>query len=456
MEKRMDFSRRTFHPKEFQPKPLPSPYSITGFSNHPPEQLKGAYPKIPAGCTLFQISILAPSGQVIPETWVTFLIPPQNISEEFTFLANSVRVREGYVVDRWGPDLQMLLVSGTTGGFYTDSGLTAIERSQTVAYQNLQALFELYRHNGIFGLENNSGVPSQAGRVFLSFGKSSWIGRFDRFSIKEDKPYLLNYDFGFVVYAEYKPLVDLPQGFSSFDDSKLQKRDLKEFKRDEWDVPDARISTPPIQNGAGGISSSAKADAGITSEVKGGTGVVGGAGGGAGISGGVGRGSGISSKSTSVVDTKKTTAPESAAPASAKLSEGSPYTAEGGRVDYSDNGGKYKTTPGRKVDMHFTPKTADGLDKLSGNVGQKMEIYSGSEKTAVHSGKTTQHYKDSAVDIVRVGNKTPAQMSVAERQDFLNKCKDSGAGFAQYEPGRSSGHFHVDWGPRRGKFNKVA
>jgi len=143
------------------------------------------------------------------------LIPPLLMlvnPEEFTLTSKKVInesfTKGGWVIEHWGEELDTLSMNGKTGGFYTGNfffqkltGLTRINAHNSAAYQNLMALYMIYKNNGYnYEKQFDHRRINSVGSVRLYYDWTVYIGSFRSFRILEDaeKPFQFMYSFEFV------------------------------------------------------------------------------------------------------------------------------------------------------------------------------------------------------------------------------------------------------------------
>lgn len=134
----------------------------------------------------------------------------KSISERFT--------RGGWVIDKWGDNLDRMSASGSTGAFYVPStGITNRYRTDSAAYQGLYSLLIYYKMNGrvfIDSFDKLSRTMSVAtseqgqmnlqriksvGEIQIEYGPVIYIGSFSQFTINDraEEPYRMFYSFEF-------------------------------------------------------------------------------------------------------------------------------------------------------------------------------------------------------------------------------------------------------------------
>lgn len=178
---------------------------------------------------------------------LTLMINPQTMAFSLSKKVNTMFARDGYIVEEWGENQDVITCSGTIGGYYIKdatnySGLNRYDRKNTLSFQNLMSLFFIYRNNGavfqstlkevITKLDDSEDIPKKPhekliksnglaliknrvpnmiknannrilkmGDLYLSYDNTIYLGSFDSFSITEnaEKPFNLDYEFQFSV-----------------------------------------------------------------------------------------------------------------------------------------------------------------------------------------------------------------------------------------------------------------
>jgi len=171
---------------------------------------------------------------------LTLLINPNNMSISFTKKVAPAFARDGYIVEEWGEELDVIQCSGKIGGYFIKKGssipgpestigLNRYSRSKSLSFKNIFKLLYMFRNNGcIFqnsekGEEDNRLIQSRGypridkripkilenvknridrvGDVYLQYDLTTYLGSFDSFSMTEDanSPYTLSYSFQFTV-----------------------------------------------------------------------------------------------------------------------------------------------------------------------------------------------------------------------------------------------------------------
>ena len=196
------------------------------------------YKDLPRLAMSFWIEYSGNNIKDVPQ--LTLLINPQNMSLTFAKKINSSFARDGYIVEEWGEEQDVIQCSGKIGGYYVIrgsdfngpskiSGLNRYNRSKSLSFKNLYKLLYIFRNNGAIyqnetmprestKLIQQSGYPyinhripkvieneknriDRLGDVKMYYDQTIYVGAFDTFSINEDanSPYTLEYNFQFTV-----------------------------------------------------------------------------------------------------------------------------------------------------------------------------------------------------------------------------------------------------------------
>jgi len=136
--------------------------------------------------------------------------------------------RKGPIIEFWGDDQDKISGSGQVAAFYTldalpqlgrgGPGLARSARNMSLAWQNFQSLYLLYRNNGGLHLpdvnqRDRDVLLTVVGSVYIYYDGILYIGSFDSFNVREadQKPFTVEYDFEFTVRAAF--LLDRPSDF---------------------------------------------------------------------------------------------------------------------------------------------------------------------------------------------------------------------------------------------------
>lgn len=137
--------------------------------------------------------------------------------------------RNGPMIEFWGDDQDKISGSGQVAAFYAldaapglgqgGPGLTRHARNFSLAWQNFQSLYLLYKNNGgmyvqDIGQNSRDVLLSTVGSVYIFYDNILYIGAFDSFNMSEAdmKPFTLEYSFEFTVRAAY--LLETPSMFN--------------------------------------------------------------------------------------------------------------------------------------------------------------------------------------------------------------------------------------------------
>lgn len=134
---------------------------------------------------------------------LTLLINPENLDVRFTSKVTPTRVRwttrndSPYILQHHHDELDTMTMTGKSAMFYTNRGITAQDRTRSLAWENIQKLLAIYRNNGLNynRKPGREGIITTVGRVLIVYDGFIFQGSFQTFSIteSEEKPY--NYDF---------------------------------------------------------------------------------------------------------------------------------------------------------------------------------------------------------------------------------------------------------------------
>jgi len=127
--------------------------------------------------------------------------------------------RSGPIIEFWGDSQDKIEGSGKVAGFYsmsvldaTGPGLTRTARQFSTSYQNLLALWLIYKNNGgvwfpdpLVPAGSKAKNLSVVGSVYLYYDNFLYVGSFDSFSLTESEtaPFSLEYSFSFTVRATF-------------------------------------------------------------------------------------------------------------------------------------------------------------------------------------------------------------------------------------------------------------
>lgn len=154
------------------------------------------------------------------------LVNPNSFSLKSQKIVNDGNVgRNGPIIEFWGDDQDKISGSGQVAAFYAldavpglgrgGPGLSRHARNMSLAWQNFQSLYLLYRNNGGMYLPDMNQKDrdlflAAVGSVYIYYDGTLYIGCFDSFNVREAdmKPFTVEYDFEFTVRASF--LLDSP------------------------------------------------------------------------------------------------------------------------------------------------------------------------------------------------------------------------------------------------------
>jgi lysozyme len=144
-------------------------------------------------------------------------------------VADGSWTRHGPIIEYWGDDQDKISGSGQVAAFYAldaapglgrgGPGLSRHARNYSLAWQNFQSLYLLYKNNGGMyvqdvGAHEKDVLLSTVGSVYIFYDNILYIGAFDSFSMAEadTKPFTLEYNFEFTARAAF--LLEFPSTFN--------------------------------------------------------------------------------------------------------------------------------------------------------------------------------------------------------------------------------------------------
>ena len=142
-----------------------------------------------------------------PPPSLTLLINPTNLEIKYAPKMIEQRVRwagtsPGYIFHVHHDELDVLTASGKSAMFMSNGGLTRTDRTDTLAYENIETLVAFYRNNGSnFNPKSNStlnpAMINSVGRVTITYNGFLYKGHFISFSCTENDSSPFNVDFNF-------------------------------------------------------------------------------------------------------------------------------------------------------------------------------------------------------------------------------------------------------------------
>jgi hypothetical protein len=175
-----------------------------------------------------------------------FLVNPNKFSVKSQKIASDGNwTRNGPIIEFWGDDQDKISGSGQVAAFYAidakapnvlggGPGITRTARNASMAYQNFQSLWLIYKNNGGVYLPSDLSQQdrditlSTVGSVYIYYDNILYLGSFDSFNVTEEatKPFTLTYDFEFTVRAAF--LLEHPADFNYNTQTPDLKRGLTE------------------------------------------------------------------------------------------------------------------------------------------------------------------------------------------------------------------------------------
>ena len=152
---------------------------------------------------VFEIDIVIPPAPLI------LLINPASLEIKYAPKITEQRIRwtglngnVPYVFHAHHDELDTLTASGKSAMFMTDKGITRVDRTDSLAYENIQKLVDVYRNNGMnLNKKTNSVIApcaiNSVGRVVISYDGFMYKGHFINFSFTENDMSPFNVDFSF-------------------------------------------------------------------------------------------------------------------------------------------------------------------------------------------------------------------------------------------------------------------
>lgn len=182
-------------------KPFTTSYARIPSAFSGPQDQRGAYP------ILFQV--MSPDGQtpLLPD-YLYMHVNPAAIGFSYSKIINRIQTLGGFVEQHFGEQLIEISVSHTTGAFvHVGSGVTALNRKETIAYRKMQHLIDIFKSNG--SVYDDKGRVQFKGGIRMVYSGGIYDGYFTNLSIEEtgDKPFNLELSWGFKIVKESHQLV---------------------------------------------------------------------------------------------------------------------------------------------------------------------------------------------------------------------------------------------------------
>lgn len=156
---------------------------------------------------LFQVMSPDLTTPLLPD-YLYLHVNPASLDVSYSKIVNRIQTLGGFVEQHFGEQLSEISASGSTGAFVSvEDGVTAYNRKDTVAYQKMQHLIDIFKSNG--SVYDDRGQVRFRGRIRLVFGGGIYDGYFTTFNIGEsgDSPFKLDLSWNFKVEQEAYNLV---------------------------------------------------------------------------------------------------------------------------------------------------------------------------------------------------------------------------------------------------------
>lgn len=147
---------------------------------------------------------------------LVMLVNPSDFEVSARKVVNESYAKGGYIVEHWGEELDSIRVSGRTGGFYVGNfffeektGLTRINAINSAAYQNIMALYLIYKNNGYnYEKQFDRRRINSVGHIRMYYDWTTYYGSFRNFRLTEEaeKPFQFTYSFEFVPRATLRSM----------------------------------------------------------------------------------------------------------------------------------------------------------------------------------------------------------------------------------------------------------
>ncbi len=142
-----------------------------------------------------------------PPASLVLLINPSNLEIKFQPRVAEQRIRwtgltSAYVFQVHRDELDILTATGKSAMFMSDKGITRKDRTDTLAYENIETLVAIYRNNGMNlnkkpGSTINPCAIDSVGRVVITYNNFMYRGHFTSFTFTENDGNPFNVDFSF-------------------------------------------------------------------------------------------------------------------------------------------------------------------------------------------------------------------------------------------------------------------
>lgn len=154
--------------------------------------------------------------QVVSPDKQTLLLPvflymhvnPSSLNFSYSKNIERFETLGGFVEQHFGEELTSVSASNSTGAFVNvDEGVTISGRKDTVAWQKMQHLIQIFKSNG--SVYDSHGHVRFRGRIRLVFGGGIYDGFFESLEISEsaESPFSLELSWSFKVEEETQNLI---------------------------------------------------------------------------------------------------------------------------------------------------------------------------------------------------------------------------------------------------------
>jgi hypothetical protein len=147
-------------------------------------------------------------GEEVPERIsFTLLINPETWNHGKTQTTQMAYTRNGWSTQLWGPNQDTISSTGKTAAFMTPAeGMDNFTSQLSFGYLNFMALISSYKNNGyhfedFIKVDELTRVIKTVQGIQITYDNEVFMGHFNNFTIDEveETPYLLNYNFEFIV-----------------------------------------------------------------------------------------------------------------------------------------------------------------------------------------------------------------------------------------------------------------
>jgi hypothetical protein len=176
------------------------------------------------------MDIAAQIAQILDTPPLTLLVNPNSMSISYQGIQSyQERGREGFIFQRWGEQQPTIKFSGQTGAFIagesgggianasiqafkeegttaTPTGVQFASKRNSAAFQNFQALYQLYRNNGyIYDRLGKSEANLAIGAIAIDYDQWTYVGHIESFEYSYDATQIhaLEWSMEFVVDVMY-------------------------------------------------------------------------------------------------------------------------------------------------------------------------------------------------------------------------------------------------------------